>query len=94
MSVLPLLDLDKIFALEAEHIAVLIENHTQPAAIHLAFNRAELAIIMRRLAQPLHAHAHALKLGLAVDCPVSATSPDAILASGSGVAGSNRVSVP
>jgi len=30
-----------------------------------------LAIILRRLTQPLHAHAHyALKLGLAVDCSV------------------------
>ena len=95
MSVLPLLDLDKVLALEAENFAILIENHTQPAALHLAFNRAELAIILRRLAQPLHAHAHyTLQLGLAVECSVSAVSPDAVLVSGSGVAGSNHVSFP
>ena len=87
MSLLPRLDLDKILALEAQHLAVLIENHTQPAALHLAFNRAELAIILRQLAQPLHAHAHdALKLGLAVDCSVPAASPNAVLESGLGAA--------
>eukprot|EP00277_Geminigera_cryophila_P012979 CAMPEP_0179446954 /NCGR_PEP_ID=MMETSP0799-20121207/30575_1 /TAXON_ID=46947 /ORGANISM="Geminigera cryophila, Strain CCMP2564" /LENGTH=83 /DNA_ID=CAMNT_0021236863 /DNA_START=705 /DNA_END=956 /DNA_ORIENTATION=- len=32
MSLLPLLDLDKILAFQTEHLAVLIENHTQLAA--------------------------------------------------------------
>ena len=65
MSVLPLLDLDKVLALEAENFAILIENHTQPAALHLALDRAELAIILRRFAQPFHAHARVFRISQA-----------------------------
>ena len=54
-SFLPLVYLDKILALQGEHLAILIQNHTQPASLHLALDRAESAIRLRRLAQPLDA---------------------------------------
>ena len=98
---LPLLDLDKILALEAEHLAVFIENHSQPTAHYLALDRAKSAIVKRRLAQPLHAHAHHdRRFGLAV-CPVPRASPKAVFASGSdsyrtepGAVGSGVISAP
>ena len=40
MSVLPLLYLEKTLTLQAEHLAVLIMNHLQPAALDLTLNRA------------------------------------------------------
>jgi len=45
MSVLPLLYLEKTLTLQAEHLAVLSVNHSQPAALDLTLNREESVML-------------------------------------------------